>query len=78
MAQDVTIQARYSGTCPECGGRWQPGDLIRSERTAPGNLNIAIWQHAVCPDSEDPTALRKGESVCTECWLVHPKGACGQ
>ena len=27
----MTLMARYSGTCPDCGGRWQPGDLIRSE-----------------------------------------------
>lgn len=74
----MTIQARYSGTCPECGGRWQPGDLIRSERTAPGNLNVAVWQHVVCPDvaDGDPTALRRGEKVCENCWLIHPEGAC--
>ena len=26
----MSIPARYSGVCPECGERWQPGDLIRS------------------------------------------------
>ena len=72
----MSIQARYPGTCPECGGRWQPGDFIRSDRTAPGNLNIAIWQHAHCPDDPGPTDLRKGEKVCPDCNLVHPEGAC--
>ena len=22
----MTLPARYSGTCPECGKAWQPGD----------------------------------------------------
>ena len=22
----MSIQARYSGVCPDCGERWQPGD----------------------------------------------------
>ena len=28
----MTIPARYSGLCIECGERWQPGDLIRSDQ----------------------------------------------
>lgn len=48
----MTIQARYSGTCPECGGRWQPGDLIRADEPKQGD--IPTWQHAVCPDDPDP------------------------
>lgn len=63
----MTIQARYSGECPECGGRWQPGDLIRSPE------GKSLWQHAVCPDDETLTAAH---AVCTTCWLTHPEGAC--
>lgn len=74
----MTIQARYSGTCPECGGRWQPGDLIRgSDRQFTGGPSPVAWVHAVCPDDPaDATTLRPGEQVCTTCWLVHPEGAC--
>ena len=43
----MTIQARFSGWCPECGERWQPGDLIRSDDRDPGGL--PIWTHAACP-----------------------------
>ena len=25
----MTIPARFSGVCPECGERWQPGDADR-------------------------------------------------
>ena len=44
----MSIPARYSGYCPECGERWQPGDLIRSDDRDPDGL--PIWAHAVCPD----------------------------
>ena len=68
----MTIPARHSGVCPECGERWQPGDLIRSDqREADG---LPIWRHAVCPDPAP--AVRPGEVVCPACWLVHPEGAC--
>jgi len=36
--------ARYSGVCPECDERWQPGDLIRADEDRE-------WKHAVCPDA---------------------------
>lgn len=62
----MTIQARYSGTCPECGGRWQPGDPINAPR--------GRWQHEVCPDDPGDLAVRHG--VCQTCWLDHPEGAC--
>ena len=70
----MSIQARYSGYCPECGERWQPGDLIRSDDREPNGL--PIWAHAVCPYTPDPTTINPGEQVCTDCWLIHPKGAC--
>lgn len=62
--------ARFSGTCPDCGGRWQPGSLIRSETTE----GPAVWQHATCPD--DTGDLTPTHAVCTTCWLDHPDGAC--
>lgn len=69
----MSIQARYGGECPECGERWQPGDLIRSERTAPGNRNI--WQHAACPADAIDAVVR---SACGTCWLERSvTGACG-
>ena len=70
----MSIQARWSGTCPECGERWQPGDLIRSDDREPDGL--PIWIHAACPDVPDATTINPGEQVCTDCWLIHPEGAC--
>lgn len=68
----MTISARYSGTCPECGERWQPGDLIRGE-TAPMTRGI-IYRHAVCPES-----VEKAEGmVCDRCFLRRSlTGECG-
>jgi len=65
--KSMTITARYSGICPECDERWQPGDLIQA------GPNTG-WQHAVCPDPT-PT-LRAGEIRCRTCYLIHPKGEC--
>ena len=67
----MTLPARYSGTCPECGGRWQPGDLIRAEAYDPGCL--PEWRHAACPDDDPLTATHP---ICQTCWLTHPEGAC--
>lgn len=68
----MTIQARYSGVCPDCDEKWQPGDLIRSRPV--GAEHHETWYHAHCPDVPDPESLRPGETVCTDCWLVHPEG----
>ena len=70
----MTIQARFSGVCPQCGERWQPGDLIRSEATQPGEL--PTWAHAVCPTPYDALTVNPGEKACAACWLIHPEGAC--
>lgn len=70
----MTIPARWSGTCSECGGRWQPGDLIRCGGTgAPHTDGTSCWVHAVCSD-DDP--LEHDHPVCQTCWLTHPEGAC--
>lgn len=65
----MTLMARWSGVCPECGERWQPGDLIRADETELGTP--PAWQHAVCPDP-----LATEHPGCQECWLTHPEGAC--
>ena len=65
----MTIQARYSGVCPECGERWQPGDLIRAD-------GDGAWKHAVCPDDKLAASIRPGEVACQDCWLIHPEGEC--
>ena len=73
----MTLPARYSGLCPACGERWQPGDLIRAEARTGSPGADDIWQHAVCPDAPDPLpAARPGEVACPACWLIHPEGAC--
>ena len=38
----MIITAKYAGTCPDCGGRWQEGDQIRVAEGA--------WRHETCPD----------------------------
>lgn len=72
----MSIEARYPGTCPECGGRFDKGDRI----THDGRQSLSEpfgWRHVTCPDDPaDATTLRTGEQVCTTCWLVHPEGAC--
>ena len=67
----MSVAARYSGTCPDCGGRWQPGDLIRATET--NEHGESLWQHAVCPDD---VVLAASHPVCYVCWLAHPNGAC--
>ena len=62
----MTLMARYSGRCPDCGGTWQPGDLIRADEDQQ-------WKHASCPDDVDTTPTHP---VCPTCWLTHPDGAC--
>ena len=54
----MSIQARYSGYCLECGERWQPGDLIRYGGTD-GFHAHPVWQHAQCPDVPDPLPVTR-------------------
>lgn len=52
----MTIQARHSGICPECGERWQPGDSLRSadsELPYEQRRRPTIWRHVACPESAD-------------------------
>lgn len=41
------VQARYSGTCASCGGRWEPGDSIAY------SIDEAGWVHARHADDRD-------------------------
>lgn len=70
-------KALYSGTCRECGGRWDPGDLIDLMRAEDGSVarieGGPVWVHDACPD-DDP--LESPNPVCATCWLTHPEGAC--
>ena len=66
--------AHYSGLCPRCGERWQPGDLIACEERTGSPGADPIWRHAVCPDPAP--SVRPGEVICPACWLIHPAGAC--
>ena len=62
----LTIRAHYSGICAECGQRWQPSELIRSDTHPPE------WKHAVCPDDPKLAKAQRGEVSCPHCWLIHP------
>ena len=73
----MSIPARYSGVCVECGERWQPGDLIRADKYH--DRGKALWTHDVCPDPIIDALMapaRTGEISCPTCFLIHPKGAC--
>jgi len=73
----MTIMARYSGVCPQCGERWQPGDLIRACAN-PTETGAACWHHASCPNPEIDRLIevRPGEVSCRRCFLIHPEGEC--
>ena len=70
----MALMAHYSGTCPECGERWQPGDFIRSPESPPPGMP-AQWQHASCPVGA-ASDFEHHAPVCEKCWLSHPEGAC--
>ena len=68
----MTMPARYSGTCPNCGERWQPGELIRS--TVVGYEHHEVWQHTVCPESVEEAE----GAACDRCFLRRSlTGECG-
>lgn len=59
------IATRRSGECPECGERWQPGELI----FALSSDGTTTWVHAHCPDAPQ-RETRDGaviESRCPRC-----------
>lgn len=71
--------ARYDSRCDNCGGSIFKGqEIIFSRKFGPANL----YAHAVaeeCVDGEplgDPLAVPTGNSLCPNCFLYHPEGAC--
>lgn len=70
----MSVQARYSGTCGECGSRWSEDDPIRTSIAYGASDAIRVWQHVVCPDV--PSDFEHHAPVCETCWLSHPEGAC--
>lgn len=65
----MTFQAKFPGTCGECGGRFPEGAEVKYDLT-----DIII--HAVCPDADrlDLTA----RPVCPKCFIeVSNIGTCG-
>lgn len=60
----MTFAAKYHGTCNDCGGRIEPGDecVFVDDKV----------EHAVC----GPVVVDDDTPPCTECWLIHPEGAC--
>lgn len=65
----MTFEAKYDGTCTDCGGHISIGTPIESDPRGKG------YKHETCPD--DPAvSLRPNETVCEECFLVHPAGVC--
>ena len=58
--------ARYPGKCADCGEYWPEGTPIRHVDEG--------WVHDACSDRLSD--VRRSETTCPRCWLVHPKGAC--
>lgn len=63
----MSFPARYPGLCPSCEERWQPGDLIRADRTT--SEGLPRWTHAVCPDARAEPLHGK---QCPDCHLTMP------
>lgn len=57
-----TFEARYGGTCEDCGERFKPGDLIRYE----GDGDLI---HADCTAA---TPAERPAVICQTCHLTQP------
>jgi len=64
----ITLTARHAGSCPDCGGHFDAGDLITRTN------HFELWRHASCPLTKfdfDPG------DVCPDCFTVRATtGAC--
>ena len=69
----MSIPARWSGYCSECGERWQPGDPIRS--VVVGYEHMERWVHDACPDVPDPDH-RADREPCDDCTWVEVQAMC--
>lgn len=65
----MSFVAKYSGPCAE-GDRIHPGDEV--EYGADSEL-----RHVECTgDDADMARIAPHEVQCTDCFIIHPKGAC--
>ena len=73
--RSASFPASFPGLCGLCGEGYPEGTLIcRAATPELPPRAVSHWVHEVCPD---PTpAVRKGEVVCRDCFLIHPEGAC--
>jgi hypothetical protein len=53
---DTTFRAKHSGTCSECGGRIEPGQMIvgRYYRSRKTEYLHGPYRHAMCPEKPEP------------------------
>lgn len=63
----MSFEAKFHGTCGDCGGHIAPGDRAQYE----GHGEARRIVHEVCPDGA-VAELRADEVVCTECFTVKP------
>ena len=61
----MSFEAKYHGTCEDCGEHITPGDLINF-----ADMNLRSVAHADC--TEDSLLPERVEVTCTECWLIKP------
>lgn len=64
----MSFTAKYHGNCASCGGDIEPGQEIEQ-------VGTHEYQHVLCFES-DLTEAGLHETVCDECFLIHPEGAC--
>ncbi|MFF2388921.1 hypothetical protein [Agromyces sp. NPDC058104] len=69
----MSFPARFPGRCAECGGKIHEGEQIQSP---PEGQVTGVYRHVVCPEPIDPARPAAHEEQCSECFMIHPKGAC--
>lgn len=64
------IEAAFQGVCGQCGERYPIGTKIARDPQVG-------WMHApYCPPDVLARPAQPGEVVCSDCFLIHPAGAC--
>lgn len=64
----MSFQARYPGSCSNCGERFRPGAIVRYEDS------VLVLDHE-CDQACGEDIGMKPENVCRRCFLVH-NGEC--
>lgn len=68
----MAFEARYPGTCYDCGGYFEAGTMI--EYAAGGDGEATEWRHEVCLP-----ILARIADVCPRCFLELPAtGVCAE